>query len=487
MSYSQTVNFLLGFEPRKVGDCSPSMTVLQYLRCVERMTGTKEGCAEGDCGACTVVIGSQSEGKIHYEAVNSCIMFLPFVNGKQLITVEHLKQSDQKLHPVQQAMVEEHGSQCGFCTPGFVMSMFAMFHNRVDTNKESIDNSLAGNLCRCTGYAPIVRATRRMFELLSSDQFDEQEHKTIEQFAKLDAGKSVHIQAFGQEYFAPSTKEELIAVLDEHPDSRIVAGATDVGLWVTKQGRELGTMVYILGVDALRELSVENDRVRIGSAVSVSRAMEVLSRYYPALDELFLRYGSVQIRNLATIGGNVANGSPIGDSLPALVALQAQLVITSSSGSRTVSAEEFFVDYGVQDLNPGEFLEQISVPLPAPGSQFRIYKLSKRYFQDISAVCGAFSVNCDQFGNCDFARICFGGMAATPKRARQCENALVEYGLTKEGVEAAKKAIERDFSPITDFRASADYRLQVAANLVEKFVNDVAFSQSGSVWKTMHA
>ena len=485
MQPGDSINFLLGSQPRSLKSLSPTMSVLDYLRKVEGMTGTKEGCAEGDCGACTVVLAKTDNGGMQYRAVNACIMFVPFLDGHQLITVEHLKDTNGELHPVQQAMVDENGSQCGFCTPGFIMSMFAMYHNQCPPDRLSIDNALAGNLCRCTGYAPIVRAYRKALRAKSEDQFDRQQKESIRQLSQLSQTPSVSMQSNGQQYFAPKSTRELAEILGQHPDSRIVAGATDVGLWVTKLRQKLEKIVYTGAVESLKHITVDDRTIRIGAAVTVSEAMTVLSEHYPSLGELFDRYGSVQIRNLATLGGNVANGSPIGDSLPALVALDAGFVITSSAGSRTVAAEDFFIDYGKQDLNPGEFLERIDVPLPQTGQQFRIYKISKRYHQDISAVCGAFSLILQE-GQVQSARICYGGMAATPLRARNCERALMESGIS-DGVADACKALEQDFSPISDFRGSADYRMTVAVRLLERMARELSGNSTISVWSDRHA
>ena len=486
MSSGNAIQFLLGQQSRSLTDCSPTMTVLNYLRKIERMTGTKEGCAEGDCGACTVVLGKVENGNIRYSAVNSCIMFVPFLNGHQLITVEHLQESDGTLHAVQKAMVEEHGSQCGFCTPGFIMSMFAMYHNQCPQDRQSIDTALAGNLCRCTGYAPIARAYRYALNSRVEDQFDRQEKETVRKLSELDVESSIEMNAKGQKYFAPATTENLARVLEQHPDSRIVAGATDVGLWVTKQGRHLDSVVYTGAVESLTHINIADGVIQIGAAVTISDAMTVLAEYYDSLDELFIRYGSVQIRNLATLGGNVANGSPIGDSLPALVALKAKLVITSAKQSRIVAAEDFFIDYGRQDISPGEFLERIDVPLPEDGQVFRIFKISKRYHQDISAVCGAFSVMLHA-GVVQSARICYGGMAAVPLRAKNCENALIQFGLEPDGIASALASLDRDFEPISDFRGSAEYRTAIAAGLFERFIAELRSGEPCTVWNVQHA
>ena len=462
------IRFLLGNERREIAEIDPTMTVLNYLRLTEHLRGTKEGCAEGDCGACTVVLAEPDGGKLRYRAVNSCIQFVPTLDGKQLITVEHLKDRAGGLHPCQQAMVDCHGSQCGFCTPGFVMSLFAMFHGAASADRAGIEDALAGNLCRCTGYGPIIDAAARVRDLAARDQFDASEQATLEILRGLQRRAGSSLAGDGRQYFAPRTIRELAILLEENPAATLLAGGTDVGLWVTKQHRRLAPIIYLGDIFELKQVCEADGMIEVGAAVPYADLHDRLGRHWPDFGELIRRLGSVQVRNAGTMGGNIANGSPIGDGPPALIALGASLIMRKGAVRRELPLEAYFLDYGKQDRKPGEFVELIRIPSPDPAWQFRCYKVSKRFDQDITACLGAFNARLEG-GKCQDIRICFGGMAATPKRAAKAEAVLKGNSWSRATVEQACVALSADYRPIDDMRASAAYRLRVAQNLLRKF------------------
>lgn len=460
-----TIRFLLGWTPVEISVNDSNATLLQYLRDQARLKGTKEGCAEGDCGACTVVVGEPRNGEIHYSAVNACILFLPGMDGKQIIAVEHV--GDPDIHPVQQAMIDLHGSQCGFCTPGIINSLLSLHLNGGAKSRQAIDDALIGNLCRCTGYGPIIDAAEKACNTEISSEWQ----------ARIDAARAQLVTWANDErplcvetrngpYLAPKTTEQLAVAVKDNPDATLVAGATDVGLWVTKMGRTLNPMISVCEVADLKTLRETGTHIDIGAAVSYSDAHNILSDISPSLGELVRRIGSRQVRNSGTVGGNIANGSPIGDMPPALIALGASLVLRSADGSRELALEDFFIDYGKQDLKPGEFVERVLVPKDA--SHLRCYKISKRFDQDITAVLGAFNIQIED-GLVASARIAFGGMAGVPARAKSCEAALLGQPWTMETVEQGKNAIDQDFNPMTDMRASASYRSLAARNLLERY------------------
>ena len=462
------IRFLLNDRVRELDQVDPNLTVLNYLREVEHKTGTKEGCAEGDCGACSVVLGELDGNRIRYRAVNACILFVPVLDGKQLIAVEDLRGADGALHPVQQSMVDWHGSQCGFCTPGFVMSMFALYKTTAKPTGNEINDALAGNLCRCTGYRPIVEATKRMYGYGRRDQFSATERATVKRLKSIQRRGTLALTHNGRRYFAPKTVAELAKHAAAHPDACLLAGGTDVGLWVTKDHRDLDTLIYTGDVKALKEIKVTRGMIDIGAAASLTDAMEIVAEHYPGFGEMLRRFASVQIRNTGTLGGNVANGSPIGDSMPALIALGATVVLRKGARTREIPLEDLYLAYRKTDLRPGEFVERVRLPAANGARRFNTYKISKRFDQDISAVCGAYSVELNGERVRDI-RIAYGGMAATPKRAIHCEKALKGQTWSDGAISRAMQALDKDFDPLTDMRASDDYRMLVAKNLLRKF------------------
>jgi xanthine dehydrogenase small subunit len=442
------VDFLLNGAPVSV-DVAPTVTLLDWLRDTRRLTGTKEGCNEGDCGACTVSVASLDDGRVIHRALNACILFLPQVQGRAVRTVEGLAAPGGALHPVQQAMVDHHGSQCGFCTPGIVMSLYAAAR----AGRADHDDVLAGNLCRCTGYGPVVRAAEAAAAEPAPWLAD----------AVTGEGAAMAALPAGDAAMAPEDLDAFADWYAANPDAVLVAGATDVGLWVTKQMRDLGQVVFLNRLAALQRIESGPEGITIGSGVTLSRLRGYMAGRFPAFAELIRRYGSVQVRNAATIGGNIANGSPIGDCPPPLIALGARLVLRRGGVRRVLPLEDFFLAYGRQDRQPGEFVESVVVP-PQP-NRLRVWKVSKRFDQDISALCGAFCVSVED-GRVVAARIAFGGMAATPKRALAVEAAITGQPWTQAAVRAAMPAFADDFRPISDMRASAAYRLRVARNLL---------------------
>ncbi len=462
-----SIRFILGGEVVTVDGIDPMITVLQWLRARGR-TGTKEGCAEGDCGACTVAVGELVDGRVRYRAVNACIQFLPTLDGKQLVTVEDLKRRDGALHPVQRAMVDCHGSQCGFCTPGFVMALFALYREHDSPNRSQTCDALAGNLCRCTGYQPILEAAERMYDGGRDDQFSAAEAETAALLGSIRRADMLAVEGDGTRYCSPRSKAELAGVLAKHPDAWLLAGGTDVGLWVTKQHLRPKTMIYLGDVADLDGIVEADGVVEIGAGASYTDVLPAVEPHYPGFATLVRRLGSVQIRNAGTMGGNVANGSPIGDSMPALIAYGCEVVLESADGRRTLPLEDFYLDYRKTALASGEFVAALRLPLPRPGAHYGTYKVCKRFDQDISAVAAGFAVTLEGARVSAF-RAAYGGMAAIPKRAANLERALTGQPWTLEAVTAGLPALEQDFQPMTDMRASSGYRALVARNLVLRF------------------
>ena len=482
MNGERTIRFLLDGEVHTVAGVSPTTTVLDYLRDRLHRCGTKEGCAEGDCGACTVVTAELAGSGIRYRAINACIRLLPTLDGKALFTVESLAAAGGgDLHPAQRAMVECHGSQCGFCTPGFVMSLFAMYRSGPDPGEEAVRHALSGNLCRCTGYRPILAAARRMYQY-PEDGGAAREDGLRDRLLAIRVTGEKRLSAAGQTYVAPFTAAGLAQALATRPDATILAGGTDVGLWVTKQQEDLPEIIYLGNIAELEAITATDEHLEIGAAVSLTDAFGALLAEYPDLQEMTRRFASPPICNAGTLGGNVANGSPIGDSMPALICLGATVVLNGAEGSRMLPLEDFYLDYMKKDLRPGEFVAALRVPRARKEQVVRCYKIAKRFDQDISAVCGAFAVEMAA-GRVRAARVCFGGMAATPRRALACERALVGMDLEAAGIDQAIAALATDFQPITDFRASQAYRTRVAGNLLRRFATEVSRpAGNASVW-----
>ncbi len=473
-STRRAIRFTRNGTPCEIADFHPRTTLLDYLREQERAPGTKEGCGEGDCGACTVALGRLRDGRLVYEPVNACILLLGQVDGADLVTVEDLA-PEGVLHPVQEAMVAHHGSQCGFCTPGIVMSLFVLHEEAPrPLDKAAIDDALAGNLCRCTGYRPIRDAAREACAAPPATGFAASRPDRAAALSALDDGSNVFIGDDLRFFAAPASLASLEALCGAHPDATLLAGSTDVGLWLTKSLREIEKIIWLGRVSELATLEEGEAGLEIGAMVSHARAHPALARLDPDLGELMRRFGSAQVRASGTVGGNIANGSPIGDLAPAMIAWGAHLHLQGAKGSREMALEDYFIDYGKQDRRPGEFVRMVVLPPLPEGAAFRCLKVSKRFDEDISAVMGAFRITLDG-RRISAARIAYGGMAATPRRAAAAEAALIGADLDDPASwEGARTALSRDYSPMSDHRASAAYRARVAQNLLIKALHEIA-------------
>ena len=451
------IAFLLNGTPVCVTGQSPTRTLLDWLREDRGLCGTKEGCNEGDCGACTVMVTDAAGSR----ALNACILLLPQLQGKAVRTVEGISGPGGALHPAQEAMVSHHGSQCGFCTPGFIVSMATAHLNGATGH----DDQLAGNLCRCTGYAPIIRAANAAETAPVPDWMREDAA-----FFSAQVSPEVRGQA-APGTFCPASSDELADWYLANPEATLIAGATDVGLWVTKQLRDLAPVAFLNGIADLSQIERRGGQMHVGACVTIAELRRAVAPHLPSLAELFRRYASEQVRNAATIGGNIANGSPIGDGPPALIALGATLHLRRGDEMRSLPLESFFLDYRKQDRRPGEFVAGVSFADHAP--DLRCYKLSKRFDQDISAVCGCFNLTIEG-GTVTAARIAFGGMAGISKRAAAAEAALLGCAWNEATVREAMQAMAGDFSPMSDMRASAAYRMKTAQNMMLRYFHDLA-------------
>ena len=469
---SSTISFILNDTDIELGSFAPTDTLLDYIRLNRHLTGTKEGCAEGDCGACTVLIGRLLDGRLTYETVNACIRLLGSLHGTHIVTVEHLAAKDGTLHPVQQAMVDYHGSQCGFCTPGFVMSLYGLWLSNDIPSRADIERALQGNLCRCTGYEPIVRAAESIAHQRPSSLFDPIERERSAISARLWAmakTETITVEKDGKRSIVPHSVENLALIYGAEEKATIVAGSTDVGLWVTKQFRDINPVIFINHLTELQTITENDDGLKIGAGVTYAQSLEILAKYFPSFGRLIDRIGGQQVRNMGTIGGNIANGSPIGDTPPVLIALGASLNLRSSQGTRTIALEDYFVEYGKQDRQSGEFVESLFVPKLKDDAHFAVYKISKRREEDISALCAAFHLTLSDNGTVTSFKAAFGGMAGTPKRAKALEQAVIGKTWSQELIDEVRDCLDEDFTPLSDWRASKEYRSLVAKNLLTRF------------------
>ncbi len=462
---SNIIEFIFNNKIFKITNPDPNETILNFVRLKLKKTGTKEGCAEGGCGACTIVLGELVKNNIKYKAINACIAFLPILNGKQLILVEDLISSDGKLHPVQNAMVKFHGSQCGFCTPGFVMSMFAMYKNNKSLNDEIINDSLSGNLCRCTGYRPIIDAARSLNKIIDDDEFVKFKKKTIKLFKKIKI-KNLEIKKENKKDFAPNTILELKKILKKYPDAKLLSGGTDLSLEVTKSRKELKKIISLNSIKELDFINNKKNEIEIGAGTSLIEFEKLIKKHYPDFNSILKRYGSVQIRNVGTIAGNIATASPIGDTLPLLLSLDAKIILDGAKSRELISLNEFFISYRKTMLKKGQFIYSVKIPIYKKNI-FKAYKISKRFDDDISSVCGSFNIEIDK-NRIKKIKIAYGGMSEIPKRAKKTEKTLINSIFSEKIFVKAIKNLEIDYKPIDDMRASKSYRMEIAKNLLLK-------------------
>ena len=467
---SNTIKFILGEKIHVVDNPDPNETILNYIRLKLKKTGTKEGCAEGGCGACTVVLGELNNNNIIYKAINSCIAFVPSLEGKQLLVVEDLVSNNGNLHTVQDAMVNYHGSQCGFCTPGFVMSLFAMYKNYSSYSEENIQDSIAGNLCRCTGYRSIIDAAKSLNNKNRSDKFVKNKKKIINLLKKIKP-ENINIKNGNKKYFAPTTITELKKTIKDYPNSNFLSGGTDLSLIVTKNRKDIDNIISLNSINELNFIEEKNEHIVVGAATSLREFELFIKKYYPDFAAILNRYGSVQIRNVATIAGNIATASPIGDTLPLLLSLDAKVVLQSLNKKTILPLKNFFISYRKTKLKKRQFIHSIIIPI-LKKNIFKAYKISKRIDDDISSVCASFNLEIKN-KKIKNIKIAYGGMASIPKRAINCEKILINTNISKENIEKAKKILEKDFKPISDMRASKNYRMEIAKNLLMKCLMEI--------------
>ncbi len=462
---SSVVSFIHNKRIVEIKNPDPNETLLNYIRNKLKKTGTKEGCAEGGCGACTVVIGELKNNEVNYSAINSCITLLPTLQGKQLILVEDLVSKDGSLHPVQEAMVNCHGSQCGFCTPGFVMSLFSMFKKYSKFKDDVIKDSISGNLCRCTGYKPIIKAAESLKNKKKIDHFSQDIKNTIKLLKKIN-NKSIAIYKKDKRYFAPRYIQELKKILKKNINANFLSGGTDLSLSITKDRKDINSIIYMNFIRELNYIKSNDEYIEVGASTPLIDLEHYIKKHYLDFTKILKRYGSPQIRNVGTVAGNIATASPIGDCLPLLISLNAQVVLQDLKKTKILFLDSFFISYRKTKLKKGQFIHSIRIPI-FKKNIFKAYKVSKRFDDDISSVCAAFNLGIIK-NKIESIRIAYGGMAEIPKRAIFCEKILLNSSVNDEIINKAKDALEKDFKPISDMRASKFYRMEVAKNLLEK-------------------
>jgi len=462
---SSAIKFVWNNKILKINNPDPNETLLNFIRLKIKKTGTKEGCAEGGCGACTVVLVELKKNNLIYKTVNACISFVTILQGKQLIIVEDLVNNNGSLHPVQKAMVDYHGSQCGFCTPGFVMSLFAMQKNYSSYNNENIKDSISGNLCRCTGYRPIIDAAKSLNNKSNLDKFVKNKKKIINLLKKIKT-ENININNRNKKYFAPRTITELKKIIKDNPNSKFLSGGTDLSLIVTKERKDMDNIISLNSINELNFIEKKNEHIVVGASTSLREFELFIKKYYSDFAAILNRYGSVQIRNVGTIAGNIATASPIGDTLPLLLSLDAKVVLQSLNKKTILPIKNFFISYRKTKLKKRQFIHSIIIPI-FKKNIFKAYKISKRIDDDISSVCASFNLEIIN-KKIKSIKIAYGGMAPIPKRATNCEKILINKNISKENIEKAKKTLEKDFKPISDMRASKNYRMKIAKNLLMK-------------------
>ena len=468
---SNTIQFIYDNQICSIENPDPNKTVLDYVRNDLKKNGTKEGCAEGGCGACTVVLGELNNSKLVYKSINSCISFLPSINGKHLILVEDLMSKKNELHPIQEAMVKFHGSQCGFCTPGFIMSLFAMYKNFKKFDDEIIEETLSGNLCRCTGYRPIIDAAKSLNNKRDNDHFKKDQTKIITLLKKIN-NNEVEIFHKNKKYFSPKSLNNLKKIIKKNPHSYFLSGGTDLSLEVTKLRGEIKSIISLNSVKELKFVKKNKNYIEVGAGVSLYNFQNIIKSYYLDFYNILKRYGSVQIRNVGTVSGNIVTASPIGDTLPLLLSLDAVIKIQTKDTLKIIPLDQFFISYRKTKLKKGDFVYSVKIPINKK-NYFKAYKISKRFDDDISTVCASFNLLIKK-NKIVKAKIAYGGMSEIPKRAKSIEKILDNSIFSKELFLKAQNLIKDDFSPIDDMRASRNYRIEIAKNLLMKFFYEIS-------------